>query len=259
MKHIFSFTIALLFSLSTYAQTGTVKGFVYDKESGEPIIFTNVVLKGTSIGIQTDVNGYYSITQIKPGEYTLSVSNLSYEKFEEKINIRANKIITKNIYLAEDVKKLKEFEVSADAEESRTTIKMSVTKATGEDIKSIPSIGGDADIATYFQTVPGVVTTGDQGGQMYVRGGSPIQNKVLLDGMIIYNPFHSIGFFSVFETEIIRNADIYTGGFNAEYGGRISSIMDITTRDGNQGGMKGRASVSPFMAKILLEGPLKKP
>ncbi|MEN8928673.1 MAG: TonB-dependent receptor, partial [Flavobacteriales bacterium] len=146
-----------------------------------------------------------------------------------------------------------------DAEESRTTIKMSVTKATGEDIKSIPSIGGDADIATYFQTVPGVVTTGDQGGQMYVRGGSPIQNKVLLDGMIIYNPFHSIGFFSVFETEIIRNADIYTGGFNAEYGGRISSIMDITTRDGNQGGMKGRASVSPFMAKILLEGPLKKP
>mgnify|MGYP000339035216 CR=1 FL=1 len=90
-----------------------------------------------------------------------------------------------------DIKKLAEFEVSAEAEESKTTIKMSVTKATGEDIKSIPSIGGDADIATYFQTVPGVVTTGDQGGQMYVRGGSPIQNKVLLDGMTIYNPFHS--------------------------------------------------------------------
>jgi len=91
-----------------------------------------------------------------------------------------------------------------------------------------------------------------------LRLSSPIQNKVLLDGMTIYNPFHSIGFFSVFETEIIRNADIYTGGFNAEYGGRISSIMDITTRDGNQGGIKGRASVSPFMAKLLLEGPLKK-
>ena len=259
MKHLFSFTLALLISLSSYTQTGTVKGFVYDKESGEPIIFTNVILKGTSIGIQTDVNGYYSITKIKPGEYVLSVSNLMYEKFEKSIVIKSNRVITRNIYLAEDVKKLKEFEVSAEAEDAKTTIRMSVTKATGEDIKSIPSIGGDADIATYFQTVPGVVTTGDQGGQMYVRGGSPIQNKVLLDGMTIYNPFHSIGFFSVFETEIIRNADIYTGGFNAEYGGRISSIMDITTRDGNTGGIKGRASVSPFMAKLLLEGPLMKP
>ncbi len=258
MKHLFSLSIVFLFALSSYAQTGTVKGFVYDKESGEPIIFTNVILKGTSIGIQTDVNGYYSITQITPGNYVLSVSNLTYEKYEKEIEIKANRVITRNIYLSEDIKKLAEFEVSAEAEESKTTIKMSVTKATGEDIKSIPSIGGDADIATYFQTVPGVVTTGDQGGQMYVRGGSPIQNKVLLDGMTIYNPFHSIGFFSVFETEIIRNADIYTGGFNAEYGGRISSIMDITTRDGNQGGIKGRASVSPFMAKLLLEGPLKK-
>jgi len=212
MKHLFSFTLALLLSIFSYAQTGTVKGFVYDKESGEPIIFTNVILKGTSIGIQTDVNGYYSITQIKPGEYVLSVSNLTYEKYEKSIVIKPNRVITRNIYLAEDIKKLKEFEVSAEEEESKTTIKMSVTKATGEDIKSIPSIGGDADIATYFQTVPGVVTTGDQGGQMYVRGGSPIQNKVLLDGMTIYNPFHSIGFslflkLKLFETQIFILVD----------------------------------------------------
>ena len=160
MKQLFSFILTLLISLSSYAQTGTVKGFVYDKESGEPIIFTNVILKGTSIGIQTDVNGYYSITKIKPGEYVLSVSNLMYEKFEKSIVIKSNRVITRNIYLAEDIKKLKQFEVSAEAEDAKTTIRMSVTKATGEDIKSIPSIGGDADIATYFQTVPGVVTTG---------------------------------------------------------------------------------------------------
>lgn len=259
MKNFFSIIAFILISLSAYSQTGTVKGFVYDKESGEPIIFTTVLLKGTDIGISTDVNGYYSITQIPPGNYVLTVANLAYENYEFKVEVKANKVINKNIYLKEDTKVLKEFDVSAEQQEAKTEIKMSVTKATGDDIKDIPSIGGDADIATYFQTVPGVVTTGDQGGQMYVRGGSPIQNKVLLDGMIIYNPFHSIGFFSVFETEIIRNADIYTGGFNAEHGGRISSIMDITTRDGNPNSLKGKFSVSPFMAKALFEGPLKKP
>ncbi|MFB0998001.1 MAG: carboxypeptidase-like regulatory domain-containing protein, partial [Flavobacteriales bacterium] len=122
MKQLFSFILTLLISLSSYAQTGTVKGFVYDKESGEPIIFTNVILKGTSIGIQTDVNGYYSITKIKPGEYVLSVSNLMYEKFEKSIVIKSNRVITRNIYLAEDIKKLKQFEVSAEAEDAKTTI-----------------------------------------------------------------------------------------------------------------------------------------
>lgn len=242
-----------------YGQTGTVRGFVYDKETGEPVIFTNVYLKGTTTGVATDVNGYYSLTKIEPGKYTLTVSNIIYESFEKEIEVVSGKIVSENIFLQEASKKLNEFVVDAEGEEKKTKVKMSVTTATGDDIKSVPSIGGDADIATYFQTVPGVVTTGDQGGQMYVRGGSPIQNKVLLDGMVIYNPFHSIGFFSVFETEIIRNADIYTGGYNAYYGGRISSVMDITTRNGNPNRFGGKFSVSPFTSKLLIEGPLKKP
>ena len=96
--------------------------------------------------------------------------------------------------------------------------------------------------------MPGVVFT-DQGGQLYIRGGSPIQNKVLLDGMIVYNPFHSIGLFSVFDTDLIRNADIYTGGFGAQYGGRISSIMDITTKDGNKNRLAGKVSTNSFGSK----------
>ena len=106
--------------------------------------------------------------------------------------------------------------------------------------------------------VPGVIFTGDQGGQLYIRGGSPIQNKVLLDGMVIYNPFHSIGLFSVFDADIIRNADVYSGGFGGEYGGRISSIMDITTRDGNKKRVAGKIAASPFGTKVLVEGPLVK-
>ena len=119
-------------------------------------------------------------------------------------------------------------------------------------------MGAENDIIGAFSVTPGVVTTGDQGGQMYVRGGTPIQNKVLLDGMTIYNPFHSIGFFSIFETELIKNVDIFTGGFDAKYGGRISSIMDISYRDGNKKDFGGKISVSPFLAKAVLEGPLKK-
>ena len=103
-----------------------------------------------------------------------------------------------------------------------------------------------------------MVFTGDQGGQLYIRGGSPVQNKVLLDGMIVYNPFHSIGLFSVFDTDLLRNADIYTGGFGAPYGGRITSIMDITTIDGNKNKLSGKVSASTFGGKLMLEGPLFK-
>jgi hypothetical protein len=124
-------------------------------------------------------------------------------------------------------------------------------------INKLPSVG-EPDLAQYLQVLPGVVFTGDQGGQLYIRGGLPIQNKVLLDGMVIYNPFHSIGLFSVFDNDIMRNADVYSAGFGAEYGGRTSSIMDITTRDGNKKHLSGKVSASTFGAKLTLEGPLKK-
>ena len=107
-----------------------------------------------------------------------------------------------------------------------------------------------------LQVLPGVITTGDQGGQLYIRGGAPIQNLVKLDGMILYNPFHSIGFFSVFDTDILQKADVYTAGFGAEYGGRNSSVMDIRTRSGNRQRIAGKVSGSTYMAKALLEVPL---
>ena len=125
-------------------------------------------------------------------------------------------------------------------------------------MKKIPSFGGQPDLVQALQVLPGFISTGDQGGQLYIRGGSPIQNKVLLDGMIVYNAFHSIGLFSVFDSDVIANADVYTGGFGAKFGGRISSVMDIKTRDGNKMKTQGRVGASPFGAKLTLEGPLKK-
>ncbi len=240
------------------AQSGVIRGFVYDNKTGEPVIFTNVVLKGTSLGSTTDQNGFYSITKIPAGDYTIQVSYLGYQTLEEAISVEDDDILTQKIYLKEQNVQLETFEVSAEKEEARTEVKMSMTKLTPKQITKMPSVGGQPDLAQYLQVLPGVVFTGDQGGQLYIRGGSPIQNKVLLDGMIVYNPFHSIGLFSVFDTDILRNADVYTGGFNAEYGGRISSIMDITTKDGNKRYHTGKISANPFGSKLSVEGPLKR-
>lgn len=250
--------ILLVFCTILYAQTGSIRGFVYDNENGEPVIFTNVYLKGTAYGASTDVNGFYAITKVPTGNYTLTVTYLGFDTLEFPIALKKNQIITKKLSLVKSSIKLNVVEVSAAKQAAKTEIQTSVIKITPKQIKQIPTVGGEADLAQYLQVLPGVVFTGDQGGQLYIRGGSPIQNKVLLDGMIIYNPFHSIGLFSVFDADIIRNADVYTGGFNSEYGGRISSIMDVTTRDGNKKRVAGKISANPFASKLLVEGPLIK-
>jgi hypothetical protein len=259
MIKILKYTLViLLLPFMAMAQNATIKGFVYDKKTGDGMPSANVFLKGTKYSISTDVNGYYQLSGIAPGSYTVQVTFLGYDTIRFTITFKANDIINKKFLLVESATMLDEVDISAKQQEKTTEVNVSYIPVTVEDIKKIPSVGGEPDFAQYVQVLPGVVFTGDQGGQLYIRGGTPIQNKVLLDGMVIYNPFHSIGLFSVFDADIIRNADVYTGGFGAEYGGRISSIMDITTRDGNKKRIGGKVSASTFGAKTLLEGPIKK-
>ena len=257
VSRVLLLTFSVLFSSVLFAQ-GTVKGFVSSEESGEPVMFVNVVLEGTSYGVATDISGYYSLSEIPAGIYTLVISSVEYEKVSGKIEIRDNKVLTKNYVLREGIIALGSAEVNADKEEQLNSVRMSVETIRPADLKKIPSFGGQADLVQALQVMPGFVSTGDQGGQLYIRGGSPIQNKVLLDGMIIYNAFHSIGLFSVFDSDALANADIYTGAFSAKYGGRISSIMDIRTRNGNMKKQEVKVGASPFGAKLLMEGPLKK-
>jgi hypothetical protein len=244
--------------LGLFAQNSSIKGFVYDGETGEPSIFTNVYLKGTTIGASTDINGYFNLNKLKEGEYTLVVSFIGYDTLEVQIALGKNQIVSQKLTIKKSAIQLKDITVSGDKQDQKINVQTSIVKITPKQINQIPTIGGQPDLAQYLQLLPGVIFTGDQGGQLYIRGGAPIQNKVMLDGMVIYNPFHSIGLFSVFDSDIIRNADVYTGGFNAEYGGRISSVMDITMRDGNKNRFAGKVSASTFGSKLLLEGPLKK-
>ena len=257
-RPFFTTAFFLLFTMAAVAQDNSIKGFVYEEATGEPMMFTNVYLKGTTFGGSTNENGYFNINRIPDGRYTLLITSVGYDTIRETFNLSKGQSINRKYYMKETSQKLETVTITADKIEARTETKTSVITVTPKTITKIPSVGGQADFAQYLQVVPGVIFTGDQGGQLYIRGGSPIQNKVLLDGMVVYNPFHSIGLFSVFDTDIIRNADVYTGGFGAEYSGRISSIMDISTRDGNKKRLSGKIGANCFGAKVMLEGPLKK-
>ncbi len=247
-----------LIVLASKAQTGDVRGFVYDKATSQPVSYINVFLQGTSFGTQTNLDGYFIITKVPQGSYTLVVVGIGFDSLSTPISVTKNGIVNKKFFISPVANELGTVTVTAEQEAKKTAVRVSVVKITPKEIKQVPSIGADPDIAQYLQVLPGVISTGDQGGQLYIRGGTPDQNKVMLDGMTIYNPFHSIGLFSVFETDVIKGADIYTGGFNAQYGGALSSIIDITTRDGNKKRLSGSMSASTFNAKLILEGPLKK-
>lgn len=248
------------------AQDYTIRGFMTDKSNGEPIGFEKVrILRDTDssfvTGALTDGNGFYSIPKIEKGNYIVKAERYGFILFTKSISVKEGKgIVDVNIEFEKvpNIKEIKEVNITADAKQKRTEVLISQLKLNKKDLERIPSMGAENDIIGAISVTPGVVTTGDQGGQLYVRGGTPIQNKVLLDGMTIYNPFHSIGFFSIFETELVKNVDIYTGGFDAKYGGRISSVMDISYRDGNRKEFGGKISTSPFLAKVVLEGPFTK-
>ena len=256
-KIIFLF-LGLSLSLNVFSQKGTIRGFVSDKETGEPIMFCNVSIEGTSYGSQTDLNGMYTLSKIQSGEHTLVVTYVGYKKLTKKVNLKTGQLLTVKLELETSTVNIDEVEISAERQAMKTDVKVGSIKITNEDLNLVPTIGGEADLAQYMQIVPGVIFTGDQGGQLYIRGGSPVQNKVLLDGMTIYSPFHSIGLFSVFDADIIKTTDVYTGGFSAEYGGRVSSIMDIKTKEGNRKRVQGKMSSNTFGSKLLLEGPFSK-
>ena len=246
-----------LFSLNFAFSQGTIRGVVRSEKDGNAIPFAKVVVVGPNLFAQTDVDGLFSIPKVPEGTQTVRVTVTGYSDFTKEIEVNKGQITEVTIEMLEGTV-LGVVNVDYRNKERKFDPGTSIIKITKKDILRVPVTGGVSDIAGYFQTVPGVVSTGDQGGQVYVRGGTPIQNKILLDGMTIYNPFHSIGFFSVFETDLIRSADIYTGGFSAKYGGRISSVMDVTYRDGNSKRFGGMVGISPFTSSLLLEGPLSK-
>ena len=256
MRSYLLLLFAFLFIVPVFGQRADVKGFVFEDKSGEAVPFCVIQIEGTALGATTDQNGFYTIPNVPPGDYTVKARCIGYEDIIQSTTIPNSGVITLSFTIREKLVLLKDIEVNAEKQKQITETRVSVTTITPMELKRIPTIGGEPDLAQYLQVLPGVVSTGDQGGQIVIRGGTPIQTKFLLDGMVIYNPFHSIGIFSVFETELVKNVDVYTGGVPARFGGRISAVVDVTTRDGNRKKVSGRVSASPFLAKAILEIPI---
>lgn len=247
------FILSFAISGALTAQTGDIRGFVYNSENGDRLAGAQVIVSTTTRGCISDADGYYTVAKLTPGKYILVAIMNGYDTTFAEVTVFSSANSKADFYL----KRIAMEEVRIEAKRKKEGAILG-NPIEPKQIYKIPTVGAEADILQYIQILPGVVFSGDQGGQLYIRGGSPIMNKVTLDGMTIYNPFHSIGLFSVFETDLIKSADVQSAGFGAQYGGRISAVVDIKTRDGNKNRLTGKVGVTTFTSKMLLEGPLKR-
>ena len=255
------YTLTLLFcvlGLIAFSQNAVLKGFTYDESSGESLPYCTIQLMGTSYGALSDATGAFLINKIPAGTYAVKVSRMGYEDLIDTVVLESKSLITKRYSISPSSQTLDAVQIVGENTRKEQETRTAVISVTPKDMSKMPAIGGQPDFAQYLQVLPGIISTGDQGGQLYVRGGTPVQNMLLLDGMLLYNPFHSIGIFSVFDMDIMSSADVYTAGFGAEFGGRISSVMDIKTRDGNKKRLAGKIDLSNIGAQLLLEGPFYK-
>ena len=237
-----------------HAQNGEIKGFVYDSKNGDRLAGVKLTLVGNDRTIFTDKDGFFSFPKLASKKYEVLVEYLGYDTTSMEAYISRNKIVKQDFYLENQYLDAVKIEIKKRVQIDGSPVRI----VDGKKISEMPSVGSEPDLVQYLQTLPGVVFSGDQGGQLYIRGGSPVMNKIMLDGLPIYNPFHSIGLFSVFDVDLIKDAEVYTSGFGAEHGGRIGAVIDVHTRDGNTNEFGGKISASTFASKVLLEGPLKK-
>ena len=181
MKKTLYIFISLLFCITVVNAQNTLKGVLLDSDKGEAIPFAQVYLEGTNHWASTDLNGYFIISKIPTGDYSIKVRYIGYEEYSEPISLK-HQTVTKNIHLKSSAKRLKDVVITGNkSQERKMQTQVSVEKITASQIQQMPSIGGQADLAQYLQVLPGVNSTGDQGGQLYIRGGSMIQNLTLLD------------------------------------------------------------------------------
>jgi len=231
-----------------------VYGFITDSTSGEGLIGANVFIRETGLGMATDNNGYYVLSDIQLEEATLIVSYIGYEQFKRKINFKDTSSKNLLIALIPDVFELLQVDVSAEEIERLNKIEPSRITLSPRVLKAQPSLA-EPDIFRTIQSLPGVLTTSEFSTGLVIRGGNTDQNLILLDGITVYNPSHLGGLFSNFIVDAVKEAELIKGGYNAEYGGRLSAVLDIRSREGNRNKFEGSSSISVLSAQTTLEGP----
>ncbi len=252
-----SFFLISLFTSIAFAQTTRISGIITDAETGETLIGANVFIRETGRGMATDRNGYYVINNVGVEPFTLIVSFLGYVQHEQIISLTANQSEKINLSLKTEVIKLKEVDVTAEKMARQFNIQPGRVNLNTRQIKALPSVL-EPDIFRSIQALPGVLTQSEFSTGLIIRGGNTDQNLILLDGITVYNPTHLGGVFSNFIVDAVKDAELIKGGYNAEYGGRLSAVLNVTSREGNRNKLDAKINISILSAQATVEGPLPK-
>lgn len=257
MKQLYLVLFCSLIAISSQSQEKyTISGYVKAMESGEELIGATVSVRSQAIGVSANVYGFYSLT-LPEGMYEISYSYIGYSDIIKKVDLTSNKSI--DIELKEAVNSIEEVTIEAEgAEKNIKSIEMSVNKIDAKDIKKIPALLGEADVVKSVLLLPGVSTVGEGSTGFNVRGGGIDQNLVLLDEAPVYNSSHLFGFFSVFNPDAVKNVKLIKGGIAPEYGGRLSSILDVRMKEGNSKKLTGSGGVGVIFSRLALEAPIVK-
>ncbi|MFL2602688.1 MAG: TonB-dependent receptor [Flavobacteriaceae bacterium] len=256
MKRLFLY-IFFLVNLSLNAQKNyTLSGYVLDSQSNELIIGSTVIVEGLNIGTITNSYGFFSIT-IEEGNYNIRIQNLGFKDNTQNINL--NKNLSLNIYLTEEVESLNEVIVVENSEDIDIDLPvLSLNILSGKTIRQTPVVFGESDILKTIQLLPGVSSAGEGASGFNVRGGAADQNLILFDEAIIYNSSHLFGLFSVFNSDAIKEVKLFKGGIPSSYGGRLSSVLDVYQKDGNNQKTSINGGIGAISSRFLIEGPIQK-
>ncbi|KAB1153163.1 TonB-dependent receptor [Tenacibaculum aiptasiae] len=251
----FIFCVIFFTSFLSFAQEKiTISGTLKSETNGETLTGATVLLKGTNLGVSANEYGFYSLT-VPKGNYTLIISYLGFTTVEKEVSLNSN--LKLNFELQEDTSQLDEVVINSEGLKKTNirTPQMSVTKLSTKTIKQIPAVMGEVDIIKSIQLLPGVTNSGEGASGFNVRGGAEDQNLVLLDEAIIYNSSHLFGFFSVFNSDAIKDIKLYKGGIPAQFGGRVSSVLDIRQKEGNSKRFALTGGIGAISSRLTAEGP----
>lgn len=233
----------------------TVAGHVKYASSGEPIAGASVYIESPFTGVATDQFGYFALT-IPKGKHEVIIKSLGFKNTKRKITLYGDGKI--DIEMLEDVTSLKELVVEAEKDKNVSSLQMGVDKLDIKTMKKVPTALGELDIFKVMLTLPGVQTVGEASTGLNVRGGATDQNLILLNDAVVFNPAHLFGFFSAFNPDLVKNAELYKSTIPVQYGGRLSSVLDVNTREGNKKKITGSGGIGPVTGRLILEGPIIK-
>ncbi len=257
----FAVVVLALTHVPTHASTtadtlrAVVSGFVEDSATKETLVSATVQVVGTRLGAYTNKAGYFSISGVPPGTYQLRVTSVGYKRREFEVSVRAGQSLRVRLALEPVDAQGREVVVQADRMDDARQITVSKVNIPMQQIQQM-RIGGEADIFRALQMLPGVLTSSQISSGLFIRGGSPDQNLVLLDGMTVYNPTHLFGFISAFNSDAVKDVELLKGGFPAEYGGRMSAVLNVTQKDGNREKVQGMVGLGLISSRASVQGPV---